>query len=52
MLADRAVIQTQCPVSGVSVQLDVDRDGPESRNEGVVHFAVPAARWWEDIGFT
>ena len=20
--------------------------------EGVVHFAVPAARWWEDIGFT
>ena len=20
--------------------------------DGVVHFAVPAARWWDDVGFT
>ncbi len=28
------------------------RDGALVRSEGIVHFAVPAARWWENIGFT
>jgi hypothetical protein len=28
------------------------RDGALARGEGVVHFGVPAARWWENIGFT
>jgi hypothetical protein len=28
------------------------RDGALVRGEGIVHFGVPAARWWENIGFT
>jgi hypothetical protein len=28
------------------------RDGSLEPSEGVIHFAVPAARWWEDIGAT
>jgi hypothetical protein len=28
-------------------------EGDDLRDaHGVVHFAVPAARWWDDIGFT
>ncbi len=28
------------------------RDGALVRSEGIVHFGVPATRWWENIGFT
>ena len=31
--------------------LDV-RDGALAHGEGVIHFAVPAVRWWENIAFT
>jgi len=27
-------------------------DGGPARGAGVVHFAVPARNWWDDIGFT
>jgi Alkylmercury lyase len=27
------------------------KDGELVRSEGIVHFGVPAARWWENIGF-
>jgi hypothetical protein len=27
------------------------RGGALVRGEGVVHFAVPAARWWENLAF-
>ncbi len=28
------------------------KDGALVRSEGIVHFGVPATRWWENIGFT
>ena len=28
------------------------KDGTLARSEGIVHFGVPAVRWWENIGFT
>ena len=28
------------------------KDGALARSEGIIHFGVPAARWWENIGFT
>jgi hypothetical protein len=28
------------------------RGGALAHGEGVVHFAVPARRWWDNIGFT
>lgn len=42
---------TLCPVSGEPLELRVE-SGKLVRSEGVVHFAVPAAEWWRDIGFT
>jgi hypothetical protein len=47
-----ARIDTSCPDCSEPMRLEV-RDGAlEEPAEGVVHFAVPAARWWEDIGAT
>jgi hypothetical protein len=40
-----------CPVSGTKLSLSVEQSDL-TRNDGVVHFAVPAADWWRDIGFT
>ena len=48
-----ARISTRCPDCAAAIHLTVD-DGrvSASPDEPVAHFAVPAARWWEDIGFT
>lgn len=46
-----ATVRTQCGDCGEEMVLEV-RAGGLVRTEGVVHFAVPAARWWENIGFT
>ena len=45
-------IHTYCPDCSEPLSLDV-RDGSlEASTENVIHFAVPAARWWDDIGST
>ena len=41
---------TACPVSGEALELRVE-NGALTRADGVVHFAVPAAAWWKDLGF-
>jgi hypothetical protein len=51
MLGEAAVIRTACGCCGERMELSVGRDGPET-TDGVIHFALPAARWWEDIVFT
>jgi hypothetical protein len=51
MLNCDARIRTTCGDCGESITLAV-MDGEVVGNEEVVHFAVPAARWWEDIFFT
>lgn len=43
-------IDATCASDGNSLSLTV-RDGAVE-GKGFVHFAVPAARWWDDIGFT
>ena len=45
-----ADIDTVCQDCGAPLRLSV-RDRKVT-GEGIVHFGVPAARWWEDIGFT
>ena len=52
MLKRGALIETTCPVSGEPLRLQVGAGGPEPGAAGFVHFAVRAARWWEDIGYT
>lgn len=45
------VVRTRCPDCGEPLELEV-RDGELAAGaETVVHFAVPASSWWDDIGF-
>jgi hypothetical protein len=47
-----ARIRTYCPDCSEPLSLSV-RDGElGSSAGGVIHFAVPAAHWWDDIGST
>ena len=43
-----AVVEASDGLTGEPVTLEV-RDGAPSPEPCVIHFAVPAARWWEDI---
>lgn len=51
VLALDGAVETACPNSGSPLRVTVER-GALSDAPGVVHFAVPAAEWWRDIGFT
>ncbi|MGH9194773.1 MAG: organomercurial lyase [Acidimicrobiia bacterium] len=44
-------VETTCGDCGEPMALEV-RSGTLARPAGVVHFAVPAARWWDNIGYT
>jgi hypothetical protein len=46
-----AVITAPCGDCGATMTLEV-RGGQLVRTEGVVHFAIPAHHWWDNIGFT
>lgn len=46
-----AVITTTCQDCEGRIVYRVE-EGRLIDAHGVVHFAVPAAKWWEDIGFT
>jgi hypothetical protein len=51
MLGDDGDVSTTCPDCDQSLVMRVRGVSLEPL-EAVAHFAVPAARWWEDIGFT
>jgi len=44
-------VEATCGDCGDPMALEV-RSGTLARPAGVVHFAVPAARWWDNIGYT
>jgi hypothetical protein len=45
-------VESRCPDCGEPLKLEV-RDGELVRGADLlVHFVVPARRWWDDIGFT
>lgn len=46
-----AVITAPCGDCGAGMTLEL-REGRLTRTEGLVHFAIPAHRWWDNIGFT
>jgi len=50
MLKRDAIVGASCGCCGLSMHLEV-QDGRLQPAEGVVHFAIPARRWWEDIVF-
>lgn len=41
-----------CPVSGVPIAAGVRLGVPFAAARAVAHIAVPAPRWWDDIGYT
>ena len=50
MLGTDGSVTTNCPDCGDEMRLGV-REGELKGDDGVVHFGVPAANWWDDIGF-
>ena len=50
-LGQDASIQAPCGDCGDSLRLEV-QGGKLTRSEGIVHFAIPAHHWWDNIGFT
>ena len=50
MLGTDGLVETSCADCGERLQLRVA--GGELDAEGVAHFLVPAAHWWDDIGHT
>jgi hypothetical protein len=51
MLREPARVVTACACCGDAMVVDVTLDRPPDTTD-VIHFAVPAARWWRDIVFT
>lgn len=46
------VVDTTCPDCGQSLQITVSDDRLEAPSDSVVHYGVPARRWYEDVAFT
>jgi hypothetical protein len=51
MLGRDGTVQTRCPDCDEPMTLRVEA-GELVDGRGLAHFAVPAARWWDNIGFT
>jgi hypothetical protein len=51
MLGGEGALATSCPDCGDPMTFVV-RDGRLKPADGLVHFAVPARRWWDNIAFT
>ena len=51
MLREDARILTTCPDCAETIEIGIE-DGKLSGGPGLVHFALPPIRWWDDIGFT
>lgn len=51
LLREDATVEAQCPDCAEPMALEV-RGGALARGDGVVHFALPPLRWWDNVGFT
>jgi hypothetical protein len=47
-----AVVESECPDCGESLELEVHAGELVHGAHLRVHFVVPARHWWDDIGFT
>lgn len=50
MLGGTGAVTTSCPDCSEVMKVSVE-NGKLPSGEGVVHYAIPAAHWWDDIGF-
>jgi hypothetical protein len=51
MLREDAETVASCGCCGAAMSLTVE-GGELVGGEGVIHFALPASRWWDNIAFT
>jgi len=51
MLKKDGRIATSCPDCGTAMQVRV-ANGFVQETQGLIHFAIPALHWWDDIVFT
>ena len=51
MLGHDGKIESSCGCCGTAATFEI-KDGELSGGNGVVHFAVPAKDWWNDVEFT
>jgi alkylmercury lyase-like protein len=51
MLGGEGTVETRCADCEAPMTLEVEA-GELVDGEGLAHFALPVARWWDDIGFT
>lgn len=51
LLKQDARIRTSCADCGLALDLSIV-DGALQAAEGIIHFALPARRWWENIVFS
>jgi hypothetical protein len=51
MLNQPAHIVSSCGCCGAAITLDVTPDAPPHPGP-LMHFAIPAARWWQDLVYT
>lgn len=52
MLRQSARVEAKCADCGETLVIEVDGATGPRPSEGLVHFLVPARRWYENIGFT
>ena len=48
--APDGIVRARCPDCAEELSVAIE-NGSLITTEGVAHFAVPAAHWWDDIGF-
>jgi hypothetical protein len=51
MLGGTGTVNTRCGCCGEPMTLELENSKLRSA-EGVIHFAVPVARWWDDMVYT
>lgn len=51
MLHQDALITTACGDCGEAMQLTID-GGNLAPADGIIHFAIPARRWWDNLVYT
>jgi hypothetical protein len=52
LVSERVRIETKCEDCGERMTFKVEPGAREIQDDAVVHFLVPARRWYDDIGFT
>lgn len=51
MLHEDAAVETSCACCGEAMSIAIAA-GRATRSRGIIHFAIPARQWWDNIAFT